>query len=66
MSSTKHVFLSYALDDRELAEDLATLMSQRGVSVFSASDVKPGDVWSSVVRGEIERATALVLILTFG
>ncbi|MGA9215976.1 MAG: toll/interleukin-1 receptor domain-containing protein [Methylocella sp.] len=63
MSSTKHVFLSYALEDRELAKDLANLMSRRGVSVFSDSDVKLGDLWSSVVRGEIERSSALILLI---
>lgn len=63
MSSTKYVFLSYALENRELAEDLASLMSRRGVSVFLDSDVKPGDQWSGVVRREIERASALVLLI---
>ena len=63
MSSTKHVFLSYALENRELAKDLASLMSRRGVSVFLDSDLKPGDLWSSVVRREIERASALVLLI---
>jgi predicted nucleotide-binding protein len=63
MSSTKNVFLSYAAENRELAKDLASLMSRRGVSVFFDSDVKPGDLWSSVVRREIERASALILLI---
>jgi len=63
MSSTKYVFLSYAHENRELAKDLASLMSRRGVSVFLDSDVKPGDLWSSVIRREIERASALILLI---
>jgi predicted nucleotide-binding protein len=63
MPSTKYVFLSYARENRELAKDLASLMSRRGVSVFFDSDVKPGDLWSSVVRREIERASALILLI---
>ena len=63
MSSTKHVFLSYALEDRELAKDLASLMSRRGVSVFSDFDVKLGELWSSVIRDEIEKSSALVLLI---
>jgi predicted nucleotide-binding protein len=63
MSSTKYVFLSYSLENRELAKDLASLMSRRGVSVFLDSDVKPGDLWSSVIRREIERASALILLI---
>lgn len=38
-------------------------MSQRGVSVFSAFDLKLGDQWASVIRSEIERASALVLLI---
>jgi hypothetical protein len=64
MSSTKHVFLSYAHENRELANDLASVMSRRGVSVFLDSDaIRPGDVWSDVIRREIERASALVLLI---
>jgi TIR domain len=64
MSSTKHVFLSYALEDRELAKDLASLMSRRGASVFSDFDVKLGELWSSVIRDEIEKSSALVLLIS--
>jgi hypothetical protein len=64
MSSTKSVFLSYSLENRELAKELASLMSRRGVSVFiDSADVKLGDLWSSVIRREIERASALVLLI---
>ncbi len=63
MSSTKYVFLSYAAENRDLAKDLASLMSRRGVSVFFDSDMKPGDLWSSLVRREIEKASALVLLI---
>src|ERR1019366_3524747 len=63
MSSTNHVFLSYALEDRELAKDLASLISRRGASVFSDFDVKLGELWSSVIRDEIEKSSALVLLI---
>ncbi len=63
MSSMKSVFFSYGRENREFANKLASLMSQRGVSVFSAFDLKLGDQWASVIRSEIERASALVLLI---
>ncbi|MCI0465857.1 MAG: TIR domain-containing protein [Beijerinckiaceae bacterium] len=64
MSSTKHVFLSYARENRELAKDLASLMSRRGASVFFDCDaMQAGDLWSGVLRREIEKASALVLLI---
>jgi hypothetical protein len=59
----KQVFISYALDDRDFARRLGSLMEQRGASVFLDADVRPGDLWADVLRREIERATALVLII---
>jgi hypothetical protein len=64
MSDTKHVFLSSARGDRKWAEDLASLMTRRGVSVFfSDFDLAPGFPWAEVIRKEIEKASALVLLI---
>ncbi|MGO9004487.1 MAG: toll/interleukin-1 receptor domain-containing protein [Beijerinckiaceae bacterium] len=63
MSSTKHVFVSYAREDADLAKNLARLMSSRGASVYLDTDIGQGDLWSGVVRREIERASALVLLI---
>ncbi|HTV31847.1 MAG TPA: toll/interleukin-1 receptor domain-containing protein [Methylocella sp.] len=63
MSSTKDVFISYSHGDRKWAEDLARLMTKRGVSVFSDFDLQPGTEWAEVIRKELEKASALVLLI---
>lgn len=64
MPNTKHVFLSSARRDRKWAKDLASLMTKRGVSVFfSDFDLTPGAPWAEAIRKEIEKASALVLLI---
>jgi predicted nucleotide-binding protein len=38
-------------------------MTQRGVSVFSDFDLIPGAPWEEVIRKEIEKSSALVLLI---
>ena len=59
----KRVFISYAREDVEFARELGGLMEERGASVFLDANVRPGDLWADVLRKEIERATALVLVI---
>jgi len=63
MPSTRRVFLSYSAADRELAKDLARLMTQRGLSVISVFNLEPGTEWPEVLRVELEKASALVLLI---
>jgi len=63
MPNTKRVFLSYTAADRELAVDLARLMTQRGLSVISVFNLEPGTEWPEVLRVELEKASALVLLI---
>lgn len=59
----KRVFISYAHEDKTFASELGNLMKERGVSVFLDTDLTSGSFWSDVLRREIERATALVLVI---
>lgn len=60
----KHIFLSYAREDRDFAKELSGLMKERGASVFfDTNAVALGEEWGSVLRKEIEKATALVLLI---
>ena len=59
----KRVFISYAREDKAFASELGNLMKERGVSVFLDTDLTSGSFWSDVLRREIERATALVLVI---
>lgn len=59
----KRVFISYAHEDSAFASALGDLMTERGASVFADADLTPGSLWGDVLRHEIERATALVLVI---
>jgi predicted nucleotide-binding protein len=59
----KRVFISFSHEDKAFAGDLAELMERRGVAVFSDADMSPGTLRSDILRREIERASALVLII---
>jgi hypothetical protein len=59
----KRVFLSYALRDKEFATQLSDLLRKRGASVFVDADTRPRSLWADVLRSEIEKATALILLI---
>jgi len=59
----KRVFVSYSRKDKEFAHQLGDLLSKRGVSVFIDANVMPGEAWSEILRREIEKATALILLV---
>src|SRR5260370_20675217 len=59
----RRVFLSYASRDKDFANQLGKLLSKRGFSVFSDDNIRWGEVWTDVLRKEIEDATALILLI---
>lgn len=63
-SGKKRVFLSYSQENAELADALARVMSQRGASVFfDKNTIHVGDRWLETLRSEIEKASALILLI---
>ncbi len=63
MSSEKHVFLSFAGENKAFARSLAALMEERGADVYLDDHLRVGDLWSETLRLQMEKASALVLIL---
>jgi nucleoside 2-deoxyribosyltransferase len=59
----KRIFLSYSMGDRKFAAALKDLLGKRGADVFWDTNVQPGQLWAETLRGEIEEADALVLLL---
>lgn len=56
------VFISYARNDREVAEALADYLSERGFRVWWDFELYAGDNFHDVIRDELERANAVVVI----
>lgn len=59
------VFLSYALDDKDVARDLAKRLSNEGLDVwFDEWQLQPGDNWSKQVGRALDQADAMVVLVT--
>ncbi|MCI0436686.1 MAG: TIR domain-containing protein [Gemmatimonadetes bacterium] len=57
MLQPKRVFISYASDDREWAEETARILRGQRVDVFLDVDtIRAGDHWPDVLRAEVDRA----------
>ena len=63
MPRSKYVFLSHLKEDKPFARLLEKMMVERGVQVFVDDNFKVGDYWSETLRREMEKASALVLVL---
>lgn len=60
---TSGVFISYARDDREIADRIAHDLTSSGVGVLYDRHLTPGDVWDAKLMDQIRDAThALVLL----
>lgn len=59
----KRVFISSSPEDRGFAEALAERMTTRGASVFFDTNLVPGSHWGDTLRSELERTSALVLVI---
>lgn len=61
--SNKHLFISYALADGEFASELGDVLRRRGAVVYSDKDMQPGGPWLEALRDQIQKSSALVLII---
>lgn len=62
----KAAFLSYCFRDQLAAETIKRSLEQAGLSVWIASDeMQAGDTLTPTLRGEIDQASCLVVLLTF-
>jgi hypothetical protein len=58
------VFISYARPDRPYVERLADHLSDNGVPVWFDHELATGDQWLQVIRGEIDRCVAFMVVMT--
>lgn len=59
------VFLSYAHEDRELAEELADRLAIEGIKVWVADrELYPGDNWPLEVGKALQRSDAMIVMLS--
>jgi len=59
------IFISYADQDKAVAEKLASQLSQVGYDVwYSAGRILPGDNWALAVGKALEDSDAMIVLLT--
>jgi hypothetical protein len=59
------VFLSYASEDAEAAERIATALRAAGVEVWlDKSELRGGDAWDRQIRGQIRDCALFVPIIS--
>ncbi len=64
-SSTPEVFISYASDDRVVADSVCTALEREGVACWIAPrDVTPGNIYSEAIVHAIDTAKVVVLVLS--
>ncbi len=59
------VFISYAAKDREIARELGSALTKRGLKVWLADEqVLPGDNWSLKIGEALDRSKAMLVLLS--
>jgi hypothetical protein len=59
------VFLSYARTDQKWAHELISQLTERGIDVWEASSkLSPGDNWPLEVGKALERAQAMIVLVS--
>ena len=56
------IFLSYAREDREVAQRLAQALEVRGWSVWWDPDILPGETWDEVIERELDDSRCVVVV----
>jgi len=59
-----NIFLSHGTAETEFARALADKLSKAGFSVWRESEVLPGDNWGEKVGQALERADAMVVLIS--
>jgi hypothetical protein len=63
--STGAVFLSYASEDAEAAERIATALRAGGIEVwFDRSELRGGDVWDQSIRRQIRSCALFIPVIS--
>jgi hypothetical protein len=59
-----NVFISHAEKDRAFAKSLAKALVRAGVDVWEPEDVEPGRNWATEMGKALERADAVIVLLS--
>jgi hypothetical protein len=59
----KRLFVSHVAEDADFARQLGRLLKERGAMVFPERDDGSGNIWPDALRTEIEKSTALILVI---
>jgi methylmalonyl-CoA mutase cobalamin-binding subunit len=63
LGTKPRIFLSFALEDRQLAADVAARLSSAGLDVFTTGDVESGEEYTNATRRAMTRSAAVVAVL---
>lgn len=56
------VFISYAREDREHAQRVATGLSALGLDIFWDTDIPPGQTWADYIEGKLSASRAAIVL----
>ena len=56
------VFLSYAREDRERAEQIANGLAAAGIEVFWDNEIPPGQTWADYIESKLTQCKALIVL----
>lgn len=56
------VFMSYAREDHQSAEQIARALTAMGLDVFWDTDIPPGQTWSDYIEGKLDAAHVVVVL----
>ena len=64
MTDAHKIFISYAREDRRLAEKLRTGLKKSGVTVWSDALLVPGSRWEDKLKEKLRESSVLAVVLT--
>lgn len=58
------IFISYSWKDKAYAENLSSLLREKGFSTWSDVEIKPGDDWSESIKDKLKESDIVILLLS--
>jgi TIR domain len=59
-----NVFISYALDDRDFADQLTQGLESKGITVWSDRSLQPGSNWTEEIEAGLEQSRHIVFVVS--
>ncbi|HSU66149.1 MAG TPA: toll/interleukin-1 receptor domain-containing protein [Tepidisphaeraceae bacterium] len=64
VTTRPEVFLSFAMSDREMADEVASDLSRAGLDVVRVDELGTGSEYTDTVRSALRRSAAMVVVLS--